>query len=173
MKTLESLFQRFGSPAEEMNERINIYGMRADCIKDMKHIRSEDERARRTISEMLEYIETLKEYRKTLFDRAQEICAASYRLQIKIKRSIDCWYKKKYYTVTLSKIYDEAAHMTPDNVIAAVLPPISSNTEKAAPAFRFLSSISQKPARRASSFLSFRPPSRDGASRSGTAAFLS
>lgn len=83
MKTLESLFQRFGSPAEEMNERINIYGMRADCIKDMKHIRSEDERARRTISEMLEYIETLKEYRKTLFDRAQEICAASYRLQIK------------------------------------------------------------------------------------------
>lgn len=66
---------------------------------------------------MLEYIETLKEYRKTLFARAQEICAASYRLQIKIKRSIDSWKNKKYYTVTLSKIYDEAAHMTPDNVI--------------------------------------------------------
>ena len=117
MKTLESLFRRFGSPAEEMNESIYIHGTRADCIKDMKHIQSEDERARRTISEMLEYIETLKEYRKTLFDRAQEICAASYRLQIKIKRSIDSWKNKKYYTVTLSKIYDEAAHMTPDNVI--------------------------------------------------------
>ena len=117
MKTLKSLFRRFGSPAEEMNESIYIHGMRADCIKNMKHIQSEDERARRTISEMLEYIETLKEYRKTLFARAQEICAASYRLQIKIKRSIDCWYKKKYYTVTLSKIYDEAAHMTPDNII--------------------------------------------------------
>lgn len=117
MKTLESLFRRFGSPAQEMNERINIHGTRADYIKDMKHIQSEDERARRTISEMLEYIETLKEYRKTLFVRAQEICAASYRLQIKIKRSIDSWKNKKYYTVTLSKIYDEAARMTPDNVI--------------------------------------------------------
>ena len=117
MKTLESLFRRFGSPAEEMNESIYIHGTRADCITDMKHIRSEDERARRTISEMLEYIETLKEYRKTLFVRAQEICAASYRLQVKIKRSIDSWKNKKYYTVTLSKIYDEAAHMTPDNVI--------------------------------------------------------
>ncbi|MFQ7031213.1 MAG: hypothetical protein ACLRSG_07165 [Christensenellales bacterium] len=60
MKTLESLFRRFGSPAEEMNESIYIHGTRADCIKDMKHIQSEDERARRTISEMLEYIETLK-----------------------------------------------------------------------------------------------------------------
>lgn len=117
MKTLESLFRRYGSPAREMDERINIYGTRADCIKDMKHIQSEDERAKRTISEMLEYIETLKEYRKTLFARAQEICAASYRLQIKIKRSIDNWKNKKFYTVTLSKIYDEAAHMTPDNII--------------------------------------------------------
>lgn len=96
MKTLESLFQRFGSPAKEMNESIYIHGTRADCIKDMQHIKNEDERARRTISEMLEYIETLKEYRKTLFARAQEICAASYRLQIKIKRSIDSWKNKKY-----------------------------------------------------------------------------
>ena len=117
MKTLESLFSRFGSPAPEMSERINIYGTRADCIKDMKHIQREDERARQTIAEMLEYIETLKEYRKTLFARAQEICAAGYRLQLKIKRSIDSWKNKKYYTVTLSKIYDEAAHMNPDNVI--------------------------------------------------------
>lgn len=117
MKTIESLFRRFGSPAQEMNESIYIHGTRADCIKDMKHIQSEDERARRTISEMLEYIEVLKEYRKTLFARAQEICAASYRLQIKIKRSIDSWKNKKYYTVTLSKIYDEAARMTPENVI--------------------------------------------------------
>ena len=117
MKTLDNLFRRYGSPAREMNEHINLYCTRADCITDMKHIRSEDERARRTISEMLEYIETLKEYRKTLFAQAQEICAASYRLQIKIKRSIDSWKNKKYYTVTLSKIYDEAAHMTPDNVI--------------------------------------------------------
>lgn len=46
MKTLESLFRRFGSPAKEMNESIYIHGTRADCIKDMKHIKNEDERAR-------------------------------------------------------------------------------------------------------------------------------
>lgn len=117
MKTLDNLFSRYGSPARETDERINIYQTRADCIKDMKHIKNEDERAKRTISEMLEYIEVLKEYRKTLFARAQEICAASYRLQLKIKRSIDSWKNKKFYTVTLSKIYDESAHMSPDNVI--------------------------------------------------------
>ncbi len=39
MKTLESLFRRFGSPAEEMNERINIYGMRA--LKRFEALRKE------------------------------------------------------------------------------------------------------------------------------------
>lgn len=116
MKTLESLFNRYGSPAREMNERINIYGTRADCIKDMAHIQSEDERAKERISEMLEYIEVLKEYRKTLFDRAQEICAASYRLQLKIKRNLDCWYKKKWYIVSILKIYDNES-ISPDTVL--------------------------------------------------------
>lgn len=39
--------------------------------------------------------------------------------------------------------------------VAAVLPPTSSNTEKAARGFPFLSSISRKPARRASRVLIF------------------
>ncbi|MBS5023872.1 MAG: hypothetical protein KH054_12050 [Firmicutes bacterium] len=83
----------------------------------MKHIQNEDERAARTISEMLDYIEALKEYRKTLYTRAQEICAASYRLQLKIKRTVDNWKNKKYYTVTLSKIYEESARIASENLI--------------------------------------------------------
>ena len=117
MKTLDKLFSRYGNPAKEANERINIYQTRADCITDMKHIQNEDERAARTISEMLDYIEALKEYRKTLYTRAQEICAASYRLQLKIKRTVDNWKNKKYYTVTLSKIYEESARIAPENLI--------------------------------------------------------
>ncbi len=115
MITLESLFRRYGNPAQETNERIYICQTRADCIKDMKHIKSEDEKAARTISAMLAYIEALKEYRKTLFDRAQEICAASYRLQLKIKRNLDCWSKKKWYIVSISKIYDNET-VSPDTV---------------------------------------------------------
>lgn len=118
MKTLDKLFSRYGSPAREANEHINIYQTRADCITDMKYIQSEDRRAARTISEMLDYIEALKEYRKTLYTRAQEIYAASYRLQLKIKRTVDSWKgNKKFYTVTLSKIYEESAGITPENLI--------------------------------------------------------
>ncbi len=118
MKTLDELFSRYGQPAEEMNERIYLYFRRADKLKTIKDIQDSDKSAQRNIAEFLEYTEALKEYRKTLYTRAQEICAASYRLQIKIKRHINGWKNgTKWYTVTLSKIYDEAAHMTPENVI--------------------------------------------------------
>lgn len=118
MKTLDELFSRYGHPAEEMNERINLYFIRADKLDTMERIRQYDHSAEEDINRLIETAEALKEYRKTLYDRAQEICAASYRLQLKIQRHIDGWKgDKKRYTVTLSKIYDEAAHMTPDNII--------------------------------------------------------
>lgn len=118
MKTLDELFSRYGQPAEEMNERIYLYFRRADKLKTLKDIQDSDKSAQRNIAEFLEYTEALKEYRKTLYTRAQEICAASYQLQLKIQRHINGWKNgTKWYTVTLSKIYDEAAHMTPDNII--------------------------------------------------------
>ena len=118
MKTLDELFSRYGYPSQQMDERIYLYFRRADKFGTLKDIQDTDKEAQKKIAEFLEYAEALKEYRKTLYDRAQEICAASYRLQIKIKRHINGWKNgTKWYTVTLSKIYDEAAHMTPDNVI--------------------------------------------------------
>lgn len=106
MKTLDELFSRYGRPAQDANETIHIYQTHANAIKSLKNIKEQDDRAARKISEMLEYIEVLKEYRKTLYERAQELCAAAYRLQLKIKRNLDTWHNKKWYIVSISKIYE-------------------------------------------------------------------
>lgn len=107
MKTLDEFFSRFGRPAQEANETIHIYQTHANAIKSLKNIKEQDDRAVQRIKEMQDYIEVLKEYRKTLYDRAQELCAAPYRLQLKIKRNLDTWHNKKWYIVSLSKIYDD------------------------------------------------------------------
>ena len=70
MSNLDEFFSRYGSPAKEANEQINIYHTRADCIDNMKRITAEDRRAVREIAEMQKYIEVLKAYRKTLYERA-------------------------------------------------------------------------------------------------------
>ena len=59
------------------------------------------------INEMQKHIEILKEYRKTLYARAQILCAATYHLRLRIKRTIDSYRNKKWYTVSISKIYDD------------------------------------------------------------------
>ena len=74
----------------------------------MKRITAEDQRAVREIAEMQKHIETLKAYRKTLYERAQALCAASYHLQLKVKRTIDTYHNKKWYSVSVSKIYEES-----------------------------------------------------------------
>ena len=117
MKTLKELFHYYGSEQTTMNERFYLTFTRADKIESLERVRNSDKEAERKIAEFLEYIEVLKEYRKTLFNRAQEIYAASYRLQLKIKRTVDNWKNKKYYTVTLSKIYEESARIAPENLI--------------------------------------------------------
>lgn len=118
MKTLEEIFKPCGSRAEEMDERIYLHFRRADKITTLEMVLYYDNEAYRKIKEFLEYIEVLKEYRKTLFERAKEIYTASYRLQLKIKRTLDRWKgNKKFYTVTLSKIYEESTGITPINLI--------------------------------------------------------
>lgn len=107
MKTLKSLFRRFGCNSESMDERIYLYLPRADKIDTLEHVQKADKEAEQKIAELLEYAELLKEYRKTLFDRAQEICAASYRLRLKIQRTLNNWRNgKKFYTITLARVYE-------------------------------------------------------------------
>ena len=118
MKTLDELFKSCGSKSDEMDERIYLHFRRADKITTLESVQYYDKEAQRKMAEFLEYIEVLKEYRKTLFDRAQEMYAASYRLKLKVKRILDRWKdNKKYYIVTLSKIYEEKKGITPENII--------------------------------------------------------
>ncbi len=107
MRTLKSLFSRYGSPSSEMNETKHFYFTRADHIESIEHVQSEDKKAVNTINELLELAELLKEYRKTLFERAQEFLTAGYAMQLKITRNIDCWNdNKKFYVIEVLKILD-------------------------------------------------------------------
>lgn len=104
--TLDQLFRRYGSPYPETNESIHIYFTRADKIESLERVQSNDKRAAEKIAELLDMAETLKEYRKTLFDRARELYSASYTMQLSIKRDIDIWKNKKVYIVEVRKIFD-------------------------------------------------------------------
>lgn len=107
MWTLENLFSRYGSPSPEMNKTFHFYYTRADHVKSLEHVQSEDKKAVNTINELLEFAELLKEYRKTLYDRAQEFLTAGYAMQLKITRNIDCWKgNKKFYIIEVLKILD-------------------------------------------------------------------
>ncbi len=107
MRTLENLFSRYGSPSPEMNETKHFYFTRADHVKSLSHVQSEDKKAVNTINDLLEFVEILKEYRKTLYDRAQEFLTAGYAMQLKITRDIDCWNgNKKFYVIEVLKIID-------------------------------------------------------------------
>ena len=107
MRTLENLFSRYGSPSPEMNETRHFYFTRADHVKSLSHVQSEDKKAVNTINDLLEFVELLKEYRKTLYDRAQEFLTAGCTMQLKITRNIDCWNgNKKFYVIEVLKILD-------------------------------------------------------------------
>ena len=106
MKTLESLFSRYGSPSSEMNETKHFYYTRADKIQTLDHVQSEDKKAERDIAELLELAELLKEYQQTLFERAQELYSASYSMKLQLLRIVDSWNNKKSYTVKILQIPD-------------------------------------------------------------------
>ena len=66
-----------------------------------------DKKAAEDIQGLLNFAECLKEYRKTLYDRAQEFLTAGYAMQLKITRNIDCWKgNKKFYVIEVLKIFD-------------------------------------------------------------------
>lgn len=107
MRTLENAFSRYGCPSAEMNETLHFYYTRADHVKTLDWIKYYDKRADEDIQGLLNFIEVLKEYRKTLFERAQEFLTAGYTMQLKIKREIDSYRNgKKSYVIEVLKILD-------------------------------------------------------------------
>ena len=104
MTTLDEIFTRYGYPADEMNERICFYFRRADKIETFGRVQQADKDAQEKIALLYAWIELLKEYRQTLYARAQELCAAEYTMKLTLHRRIEYRTKKKYYIVSLIKI---------------------------------------------------------------------
>lgn len=107
MRTLDKLFSRYGQPSDEMNETLRFYYIRADHVKSLDKVKYYDKKAEEDIQGLLNFAEILKEYRRTLYDRAQEFLTAGYAMQLKITRNIDCWKgNKKFYVIEVLKIID-------------------------------------------------------------------
>lgn len=106
MATLDELFSRYGHPADEMNEKIYFYFTRADKIETFDRVQQADKAAQDKITSLCVWIELLKEYRKTLSSRAQELCAAGYTMKLTLRRRVDSWNNKRYYDITVVKIID-------------------------------------------------------------------
>ena len=106
MATLDELFSRYGHPADEMNEKIYFYFTRADKIETFDKVQQADKAAQDKITSLYVWIDLLKEYRKTLYTRAQELCAAGYKMKLTLRRRVDSWKNKRYYDITVVKIID-------------------------------------------------------------------
>ncbi len=117
MLKLDELFSRYGNPADEMNEKIWFYFRRADKIETFDRVQKTDKDAQDKITELYTWIELIKEYRKTLYARAQELCAAEYTMKLTLQRRIDYYSCKKYYDVKVLKIIS-APNARPEAVVS-------------------------------------------------------
>ena len=104
MANLEKLFTRYGQPSDEINETIRFYYRRADKIESFERVQQADKDAQEKITELETWIELLKEYRQTLYERAQELCAADYSMKLTLRRRVDSWHNKRYYDITVVKV---------------------------------------------------------------------
>ena len=106
MASLDELFTRYGYPSDEMNEKIYFYFTRADKIETFDRVQKADKDAQDKITSLYAWIDLLKEYRKTLYERAQELCGASYTMKLTLRRRVDSWKNKRYYDITVVKMID-------------------------------------------------------------------
>ena len=84
-----------------------IHIQKADTLDKLKSVEFYDGHAARTIAELREAIELLEEYRKTLYERYQEIINAPFKLVLRLERSIE-YDGSKSYIITLVKRFDGA-----------------------------------------------------------------
>ena len=87
---------------EEAEIRRNAYIKKADAIGSIKDIEHYERNAVEAIKAYEASIETLKEYRKTLYTRYQEICSAPFKLVLFMERRIK-FDNRKSYIITISK----------------------------------------------------------------------
>lgn len=121
MATLNDLFSKYGHPSDEWNATKHFYYTRADCIQRIEDIQHADKKAQQDIAELLQVIELLKEYRRTLHERAQTFFGCGYSLLLKVWREVNYYYGKKFYFVEIRK--------TPDIQNAAPIPLLQERYE--------------------------------------------
>lgn len=78
---------------------------KAEAITDLKTVEFYDRHAAQMIAEYKETLELLEEYRKTLFDRYQEIVSAPFKLVLRLERYVH-YSGTKSYIITLSKRFE-------------------------------------------------------------------
>lgn len=93
---------------DEYEIRRHISIQKADTLEKLSSVEFYDRHAAQAIAEYKEAIELLEEYRKTLFERYQEIISAPFKLVLRIERKSNYYNGKKSYIITLVKRFDGA-----------------------------------------------------------------
>ncbi len=121
MWTLEKAFSRYGAPAREMNQTFTFTHPRADTIESLNRIKDHDKWAAQEIAGLRQFADMLEEYRRTLYERAQAFYSAEYSMQLTLTRRVDTWRNKKFYDVTLIKVYD-LENAVPEKILEETYP---------------------------------------------------
>ena len=77
-------------------------------------LRNSDNRAVRDIQILEETIQTVKEYRKQLFEHTQRVRGLTSHLQLKIKREKNYYNNKVHYFLTIKRVYPDNDKMYQD-----------------------------------------------------------
>lgn len=99
--------EKYFTYRDDAEIRLYAYIKKADTIGDLKSLEFREAQALQAIAECKATIETLEEYRKTLYTRYQEIANATFKLVLRLERHVK-WDNSKSYIITLFKRYDGA-----------------------------------------------------------------
>jgi hypothetical protein len=83
-----------------------VYIKKPSAIDSIKSLNYYDGNAQQAIAEAEAFIETLKEYRRDLYERYQEIAAANYKLFLFLERTFNRYDNTKQYIITICKRFD-------------------------------------------------------------------
>lgn len=99
-RTMQELFQRYGSPAREADIRISGYLLRPDQLDTIARVKDYDQTAERTIQELEEKIRQLKVYRIALAERYNYLATAPTAPVVRLTRR-KTYEGKVFYYLTI------------------------------------------------------------------------
>lgn len=112
--------EKYFTYRDDADIRLYAYIKKADTIGDLKSLEWREAQALQAIAECKATIETLEEYRKTLFARYQEIASAPFKLVLRLERNVK-YDGTKSYSITLVKRF-EGAKISDEEVTRETFP---------------------------------------------------